>query len=132
MRMKESERPMHYSMEMLVRGEDQVMKFYRDAADRWRVIWGRPESRTLASFARLLQSEQLWFEQNCGGRWDGQEIMVVSGLVGLYSTQVGFEDNLPRARLLYDAFQSSYCSVEVKSIAEEVARSYDLLETSRV
>jgi hypothetical protein len=58
--------------------------------------------------------------------------MVVSGLAGLYNTATGFDGNEKRASLLYDAFQSSYCSVEVKSIAEEVARSYDLLATSRV
>jgi hypothetical protein len=74
----------------------------------------------------------MWFEANCGGRWVGQEVMVVSGLAGLYSSETGFDRNEKRARLLYDAFQSSYCSVEVKSIAEEVARSYDLLDISRV
>lgn len=69
---------------------------------------------------------QLW------GRWVGQEVMVVSGLAGLYTTATGFDGRLDRARLLYDAFQSSYCSIEVKSIAEKVARSYDLLDASRV
>jgi hypothetical protein len=123
---------MHYSLELLVRGEGEVLGYYRAAADRWREIWSRPESRDLASFARLLTSEQSWFEHNCGGRWVGQEVMVVSGLAGLYTTAAGFDDNLARARLLYDAFLSSYCSVEVKSIAEEVARSYDLLDASRV
>lgn len=58
--------------------------------------------------------------------------MVVSGLAGLYTSAAGFDNKLPQARLLFDAFQSSYCSVEVKSIAEEVARSYDLLDASRV
>ena len=123
---------MHYSMEMLIQGKSEVVGFYRTAADRWREIWSRRESRDLPSLAKLLTSEQLWFEHNCGGRWVGQEVMVVSGLAGLYTTEAGFDDKLPLARLLYDAFQSSYCSVEVKSIAEEVARSYDLLDASRV
>jgi hypothetical protein len=123
---------MHYSLEMLVRGQAEVVGYYQAAANRWREIWSRPESRDLDSLAKMLLSEQMWFERNCGGRWVGQEIMVVSGLAGLYTTATGFEDNLQRARLLYDAFQSSYCSAEVKSIAEEVARSYDLLDASRV
>lgn len=123
---------MHYSLEMLVQGKSEVVSFYQTAADRWREIWSRKESRDLLSLAKLLTSEQMWFELNCGGRWIGQEVMVVSGLAGLYTTATGFDDQLPRARLLYDAFQSSYCSVEVKSIAEEVARSYDLLDASRV
>lgn len=123
---------MHYSLEMLVQGRSEVVDFYRTAADRWREIWSRKESDNLLSLANLLTSEQMWFEHNCGGRWVGQEVMVVSGLAGLYTTEAGFDEKLPRARLLYDAFQSSYCSVEVKSIAEEVARSYDLLDASRV
>jgi hypothetical protein len=123
---------MHYSLEMLVRGRGEVIGYYEAAASHWREIWSRQESGDLASFAKLLQSEQMWFERNCGGRWIGQEIMVVSGIVGLYTTANGFDSNLGRARLLYDAFLSSYCSIEVKSIAEEVARSYDLLDASRV
>jgi hypothetical protein len=123
---------MHYSIEMVVRGQAEVIDYYRLAAERWREIWGRPEASQLEKLARMLQGEQMWFERNCGGRWIGQEIMVVSGLAGLYSTATGFDRNEKRARLLYDAIQSSFCSVEVKSIAEEVARAYDLLDTSRV
>ena len=44
------------------------------------------------------------------------------------ATKAGFEENAGRARLLYDAFQRSYCSIEVKGKAREVAASYDLLE----
>jgi hypothetical protein len=123
---------MHYSLELLVQGKSEVVSFYQAAAEHWREIWSREESNDLASLADLLTSEQRWFERHCGGRWVGQEVMVVSGLAGLYTTESGFDDNLPRARLLYDAFLSSYCSVEVKSMAEKVARSYDLLEASRV
>lgn len=123
---------MHYTVEMLVCGQAEVIDFYRLAAERWRQIWGMPEASELGQFARLLTHEQSWFEKNCGGRWVGQEIMVVSGLAGLYSTAAGFNGNEDRARLLYDAFQSSFCSIEVKSIAEEVARSYDLVDTSRL
>jgi hypothetical protein len=76
----------------------------------------------------MLSAEQMWFERNCGARWVGQEIMVVSGIGMLYSTKAGFGDNADRARVLYDAFQQSFCSIEVKSIAREVAESYGLLE----
>lgn len=123
---------MHYSLEMLTRGNSKVIEHYKSAADRWKEIWARPESHKLAPFAKLLTTEQSWFEDHCGGRWVGQEVMVVSGIAGLYTTFSGFDDKLPQALLLYDAFLSSYCSVEVKSIAEEVAQSYGLLDTSRV
>lgn len=123
---------MHYSVEMLVRGQDKIVKYYEEAAKHWREIWAREDALDLAKLAKMLTSEQMWFEDNCGGRWVGQEVMVVSGLVGLYSTEVGFDGNLEKAHLLYDAFQTSFCSIEVKSIAEEVARSYDLLNASQV
>ena len=123
---------MHYSVEMLIRGKDDIIEHYRRAAEHWQEIWSRPEASNLEKLARALQHEQIWFERNCGGRWVGQEIMVVSGLAGLYSTEAGFDSRLEQARLLYDAFQSSFCSVEVKVIAEEVANSYGLLDTSQV
>ena len=102
--------------------------YYQEAVKRWKEIWSRPGSREIVRLATQLSSEQSWFEHKCGGRWVGQEIMVVSGFGLLYSTSEGFEDNLDRARLLYDAFQQSYCSIEVKSIAREVAESYGLLK----
>lgn len=123
---------MHYSVEMLIRGQAEVMDYYRVAAEHWLNIWARPEANDLEQLARMLTNEQAWFEHHCGGRWIGQEIMVVSGLAGLYSTEAGFDRYEGRARLLYDAFQSSFCSVEVKITAEEVARSYDLVGASRL
>jgi hypothetical protein len=119
---------MHYTVELLVRGDRNVSEFYRAAVGRWKEIWSRPNVKDVVYLATTLSDEQLWFERNCGGRWIGQEIMVVSGIGLLYSTGAGFEDKADRARLLYDAFQRSYCSVEVKSIAREVAESYGLLE----
>src|SRR4051794_39845756 len=117
---------MQYTLEMLVLGRREIVDYYRTAAEKWSEIWSKSESKSLALFAKLIAREQHWFEQNCGGRFIGQEIMVVSGIVGLYSTSNGFDHNLQRARLLYDAIQSSFCSIEVKGIAEEVAKAYDL------
>jgi hypothetical protein len=121
---------MHYSVELLVRGDPAIVEYYRTAAHHWQGIWAKEESRNFELLAKLLTAEQDWFERHCGGRWLGQEVMVVSGLAGLYTTAAGFNHNLERARRLYDAIQSSFCSVEVKSIAEEVAKSYDLLDSS--
>jgi len=119
---------MHYTVELLVKGDRNVNEHYRAAVGRWNEIWSRPDSKDVVSLATLLSSEQSWFEENCGNRWVGQEIMVVSGIGMLYSTTVGFDDNVDQARLLFDAFQRSYCSLEVKGIAREMAESYGLLE----
>jgi hypothetical protein len=119
---------MHYTIELLVNGDARVVEYYRAAVQHWREIWARPEAKDLTKLATLLSDEQLWFEQNCGTRWVGQEIMVVSGFGMLYSTRSGFEDNAGRARLLYSAFQRSVCSIEVTGMARDVAAAYDLLQ----
>jgi len=123
---------MHRSLEMLVRGNDEIVGYYRTAAERWNQIWQREAAQELATFGKLLKNEQTWFEENCGGGLLSQEIMVVSGLVGLYRTRGGFGDNLERARLLSDAIQISSCSIGVKVCADKVARSYALFVASAV
>ena len=119
---------MHHTIELLVNGDLHLGDHYRRAVARWKEIWCRPEAGDIVDLATMLSNEQMWFEHNCGGRWVGQEIMVVSGIGMLYTTQAGFDGNAERARLLYDAFQRSYCSLEVKGIARDVAKSYSLLE----
>jgi hypothetical protein len=119
---------MQYTVERLVHGDEQLIEYYREAVKRWGEIWSRPESRDLVRLATSLSDEQFWFEQNCGGRWIGQEIMVVSGFGSLYTTAAGFDQNAERARRLYNAFQRGYCSIEIKAIAREVATSYGVLE----
>jgi hypothetical protein len=119
---------MHYTVEHLVSGDENIVVYYRRAVEHWKEIWQRPEAKELACLASLLSSEQLWFEHNCGTRWVGQEIMVVSGIGMLYTTREGFGRNARKARMLYDAFQQSYCSIEVKGISRDVAVSYNLLE----
>ena len=113
---------MHYTYEFLVKGDGAIIQHYQNAVAHWNEIWGRKESQDLKSMAHMLSSQQFWFEQNCGGRWVGQEIMVVTGFAMLYSQEAGFIDE-KKARFLYDAFQSSMCSVEVKFITEQVADS---------
>jgi hypothetical protein len=119
---------MHYTVELLLSGDPAVVEYYRLARQRWTEIWGRPESKDRIRLATLLSSEQKWFEDHCGSCRIGQEIMVVSGIGLLYSTQAGFDGNADRARFLHDAFQLSFCSLEVKGLASRVARSYGLLE----
>lgn len=118
---------MHYTIELLVKGDSNVVTYYKNAVARWRDIWSRPEARDLVELATLLSDEETWFEQNCGSPLVGQEIMVVSGFGMLQTTGSDF-DRKDRLALLYDAFQQSYCSLDVKCISREVAMSYNLFE----
>lgn len=122
---------MHHTVELLIQGDRGVCDYYRAAVERWREIWARPEAGDPVRLATVLSGEQTWFERHCGPRehrWVGQEVMVAAGFGMLYSTRAGFDDNAERAQLLYDAFQRSFCSIEVKGVARDVASSYGLLE----
>lgn len=121
---------MHYTIELLLKKNEEIFSWYEKAAKRWRAII-RAESSPLDidSLASTLTTEQSWFERNCGGRHIGQEIMVIVGIAQYYSTDDGFAGNdRIRARKIYKAFRRSYCSLEVKSHAKRIAEDYRLLE----
>jgi hypothetical protein len=119
---------MHYTTELLIKGDKDVLLYYSNALNRWREklpIYAEMSSEQLA---RELTIEQFWFEENCGSRWVGQEIMVVTGISQFYTTERGFDKDEHLALKIYHAFMQSYCSLEVKGVAEDVAKSYWLID----
>lgn len=119
---------MNYTIERLIDGDQNVFTFYKNAKERWnKILLGNANSNS-DELAKVLSSEQFWFEENCGSRWVGQEIMVVTGIAQFYTTARGFDSNRDKALLIYEAFMKSYCSLEVKGVAEDVARNYYLIE----
>lgn len=119
---------MHYTIEHLIDGDQEVITYFKNAKDHWLKILSENSGSNSDELAKVLSSEQFWFEENCGSRWVGQEIMVVTGISQFYSTARGFDDNREKAQLVYEAFMKSYCSIEVKGAAEDVAKSYYLIE----
>lgn len=119
---------MHYTTELLIQGDQNVLVYYSAALDRWERILAKYESKSSEELAKELSSEQFWFEQNCGSRWVGQEIMVITGITQFYTTEHGFDKNRDLAIKVYRAFMQSYCSLEVKGVAEDIAKRYYLDE----
>jgi hypothetical protein len=119
---------MHYTIELLIQGNQQIIVYYNKAKEKWNEILKEYDINNIDEFSKKLNISQLWFEHNCGGRWVGQEIMVVSGICQFYTTQNGFGESKKSAIRIYKAFMMSYCSIEVKGIADEIAKSYYLLE----
>lgn len=119
---------MHYTIEMLVNGNSEILEFYRKAKHRWKKILNENQNANSNELSKVLTNEQLWFEYNCGTRWIGQEIMVVTGITQFYSTDSGFDERKDQALLVYNAFMNSYCSIEVKGAANSVAKNYYLIE----
>ena len=61
----------------------------------------------------------------------GQEIMSWYGIAQFYTIEDGFGNDLERlqtAKNVYEAFQKSYCSLEVKGHATDAANNYNLDE----
>jgi hypothetical protein len=117
---------MRYTIEKVVTGDGEIIRYYGNARTRWATILQECRGVPSTILARQLTSEQPWFEHHCGGRRIGQEIMVVCGITQFYNTSHGFDHDLSRALWVYRAFMKSYCSVEVKAIARDVASTYGL------
>ena len=120
---------MKQTLEALINGDDQIINYYINARNHWEQIFEQVEPTTIPVMAERLFREQIWFEQNCGGRWFGQEIMVLSAIAYFYNSQEGFGENLDRAKSILLAFAESMCSIEVKQIAEDIPKTYFELES---
>lgn len=123
---------MHHTIDLLLKQDENVLEYYQTALDKWKEILESSDALSVEALAQRLFAEQLWFEHNCGTRWVGQEIMVITGISQFYDLSKGFEDNLDKAILVYKAFMASYCSIEVKGVAKDVARSYYLLDETDI
>ena len=119
---------MHSVIELLMQENADVTAYFKNAKQKWREIIDQHEGDSEEDLAKTLSLEQFWFENNCGGRWEGQEIMVICGITQFYSTNTGFGADRLSALRVYNAFMKSHCSLEVKGAADKVARSYYLLE----
>lgn len=116
---------MHYTIEALVQGSAEIPHLYKRAGEKWAEFFKTHEKASTAEWSKWISAQQIgFFEQHCGGRLLGQEVMAWSGFGSLYSTATGFDDKAPLARKLAEAFEKSSVSLEVKSHAEEAAASY--------
>ncbi len=119
---------MHYTIEALVTGNDASV-WYRNAVKHWEEVLADVDPTDAKAIAKLADLEQMWFEQNCGGRFIGQEVMVVSGIGQYYRTSDGFDNRLDQAKAMYNGLRSSMCSVEIHHHADDMAKSFpELLE----
>lgn len=118
---------MEYTISRLLGGDESVVQDYVTARNKWAEFFHDKEHASLEEWANWLSAEQIpFFEQKCGGRHAGQEVMVWSGFGTLYNLNTGLEDNLPLAKKLAQAFAKSTCSMEVKISARKAAESYSV------
>lgn len=115
----------HTTLQLLLENDESIVRSYQASIRIWENIWNNPESNTVEGLAQLLTDEQFTFENECGYRHTGQEVMAWSGFALLYDVQPGFtEDNRIKAERLREAFRICRCSFEVKAMADDAAVSY--------
>lgn len=117
---------MLYTIDLLLGGDERVVMYYVAAKSHWQNILASNDSKAVDTLALRLTQEQFWFENHCGGRWQGQEVMAFAGIGHLYDQSVGFDLNRDLVLRLFDAFMESFCSLEVKWHAQRAAESYRL------
>jgi len=129
---------MFYTLNELMLGHSNVVNWYQDAIKLWSGILKDidiKDSKTIGLLARELNIHQSRFEQACGDRSSGKEIMAITGIIQFYNINTGFEDEWDKkntfrkkkAKNIYNAILFSGCSVEVKMTAKKVAKFYGLV-----
>lgn len=117
---------MRQTIEALLTGQP-VAQWYQAANERWESVLSELDPTNAEAIAKAATSEQMWFEHNCGERWLGQEIMVVAAIGRYFTESTGFDDNVDRAKVMYQGLLDSECSIEIHAYAREMAKIYEEL-----
>jgi hypothetical protein len=113
---------------MLRQKDPKILDYYEKANSIWSKILINFDGNS-TELSKKLSGAQLDFERISGSsdrydRWDMQEIMVFSGLT--YFLNDGSEEEMRSAYGIAEAFEMSYCSVEVKGLAKRFAKLFYL------
>jgi hypothetical protein len=111
---------MRFLLEQLLRGNEQLPRWCKSAVDRWKTIL--KSATNVNELAADIGGQQTWFEQDCGGRYLGQDIMAFTAIAQFYSTETG--GNREHAERMLKAIEQSNCSGEIKGVSREVFELY--------
>ncbi|WP_089606278.1 hypothetical protein [Acinetobacter piscicola] len=120
---------MSLTFKLLKCNDPEVLRYYAEANKIWEQLLEDYKGDSI-KLAHQLEIKQLKFEyivQDNGkySRWDGQEIMVFSGLS--YFLDDESERGFKLAASIAEAFEISYCSLEIKSLAKRVSKLFYLV-----
>lgn len=119
---------MSRTFDLLRRRDSKVLDAYYEANRLWgEVLCNIEDNYFSPSLAQSLSSLQMRFEYQLKkygfDRWEAQEVMVFSGLS--FYLENNRRDRY-KANLISEAFEMSYCSVEVKSLAKRASSLFYL------
>jgi hypothetical protein len=117
------------TLEKLINGDREIVEAYHRVGEKWKEIlkdfdWDAEDA--VKKMAELVSLWQIPMEHVAGERWLGQEIMVIVGIGQFYSTQIGFDAQIKEAKIVYNGFLTSMCSIEVKFHAETIGKLYNV------
>ena len=115
-----------YTCIELIEGKLDISRHYTNACKIWKQIKEGYNFRESIALAEELNKRQSQFEQECGGKWLGQEIMVIVGIGQFWNHHIGFDATLKDVLKVKEAFHLSNCSVEVKGHVEKVCAIFYL------
>jgi hypothetical protein len=121
---------MEQVLEMLKNGDATIVAAFVEADKKWQELLSDIDHVSIQDLAKRLSSAQMYFERICGDIYLGKVVMAWSGFSHLYSCDVGFEDNGPKAYKLFQSFGKSMCSIEVKHSVERAAEMYGVKDYS--
>lgn len=114
---------MLHTIEALIKGNSDILEFYERASEHWGDILRETQPLHAATLGGRLLTGQIWFEQNCGGKYLGQEIMVLTGIAQFYSTIDHFGEDREKALIVLKAFEECG-SIEAEHVAKLAAGIY--------
>jgi hypothetical protein len=119
---------MSFTFKLLRENNSKILEYYQAANELWTVILSDYDGNS-TKLSSKLSSAQFDFERISGrsdrfDRWDMQEVMVFSGLT--YFLDSGSEEEMRNAQVIAEAFEMSYCSIEVKGLAKRFAKMLHL------
>lgn len=115
---------MSFTFKLLRQKDSKILDYYAQANFLWEHIL-TDYNGSSTELSNKLSSAQFEFERISGrsdrlDRWDMQEVMVFSGLT--YFLDQGTEEEMRMAYGIAEAFEMSYCSIEVKGLAKRFAK----------
>jgi len=117
------------TLEQLINGEADIIDTYKKVKEKWNEIlkdfnWN--SEKAIENMAQLVTKYQIPMELIAGERWLGQEIMVIVGIGQFYSSDMGFDSHIKKAKIVHNGFLRSMCSLEVKYHAENIGALYSI------
>lgn len=111
------------TFELLKKGDKKVLDIYKDANKMWVEIFSKDWDVTDLSdtLGRVQTSFEYNLEKYGLNRWEGQEVFVISGLTYFDNE---FDSNDNKAHKVSQAFEMSWCSIEVKSLAKRLSKAF--------